>query len=211
MGIYLFLVLWWHSLSLHFGDHLGVSSPDMDRHWGPAKTRYELSEYPNLNTSALGRYMGDIHNIHENRTSVWRDCVSMLADCRGLWSPILWIWLSVRSALGTSSNMYYPRSRRIEIINKDMKLIIYSPGIWVIHRIPTHAAAAFKGFSFLATCCSHSTLWSDDQGITQESGASKELITSKWFSGTSATCKHTGTRHGAVGLPVCFWLRSILC
>ena len=58
------------SLSLHFGDHLGVSSPDMDRHWGPAKTRYELSEYPNLNTSALGRYMGDIHNIHENRTSV---------------------------------------------------------------------------------------------------------------------------------------------
>ena len=25
------------------------------------------------------------------------------------------------------------RSRRIEIINKDMKLIIYSPGIWVIH------------------------------------------------------------------------------
>ena len=64
----------------------------------------------------------------------------------------------VDSALGTSSNMYYPRSRRIEIINKDMKLIIYSPGIWVIHRIPTHAAAAFKGFSFLATCCSHSTL-----------------------------------------------------
>ena len=58
------------SLSLHFGDHLGVSSPDMDRHWGPAKTRYELSEYPNLNTSALGRYMGDMHNIHENRTSV---------------------------------------------------------------------------------------------------------------------------------------------
>ena len=58
------------SLPLHFGDHLGVSSPDMDRHWGPAKTRYELSEYPNLNTSALGRYMGDMHNIHENRTSV---------------------------------------------------------------------------------------------------------------------------------------------
>ena len=58
------------TLSLHFGDHLDVSSPDMDRHWGPAKTRYKLSEYPNLNTSALGRYMGDVHNIHENRTSV---------------------------------------------------------------------------------------------------------------------------------------------
>ena len=52
------------SLSLHFGDHLGISSPNMVRHWEPAKTRYELSEYPNLNTSALGRYMGDMHNIH---------------------------------------------------------------------------------------------------------------------------------------------------
>ena len=61
---YLFPVLWWHSLSLHFGDHLGISSPNMVRHWEPAKTRYELSEYPNLNTSALGRYMGDMHNIH---------------------------------------------------------------------------------------------------------------------------------------------------
>ena len=69
----------------------------------------------------------------------------------------------VDSALGTSSNMYYPRSRRIEIINKVMKLIIYSPGIWVIHRISTHAAVTFQGLSSLVASCSHSTLW--DQAI----------------------------------------------
>ena len=138
---YICLLSYGGTLSLFTGDHLGVSLPNMDRYWGPAKARYELSEYPNLNTSALGRYMGDMHNIHENRTSVCRDCVTMSTDQR---------WALLQYVL--------TRSRRIEIINKVMKLIIYSPGIWVIHRIPTHAAAAFKGFSFLATCCSHSTL-----------------------------------------------------
>ena len=44
-----------------------------------------------------------------------------------------------------------------------MKLIIYSPGIWVIHRISTHAAATFQGLSSLVASCSHSTLW--DQAI----------------------------------------------
>ena len=33
-----------------------------------------------------------------------------------------------------------PDARRIKRINKDMQLILYSPGIWVTHRISTHAA-----------------------------------------------------------------------
>ena len=56
-----------------------------------------------------------------------------------------------------------PDTRRIKRINKDMKLILYSPGIWVIHKISTHAAHIGThhvevGLPFC--CCSHSTLWS---------------------------------------------------
>ena len=65
------------------------------------------------------------------------------------WKSTLWQGVAGFSAIATSLLLrrsawhffYYvlPDTRRIKRINKDMKLILYSPGIWVIHSRRTYS------------------------------------------------------------------------